>query len=106
MTGLFNHRYFHQRADEEITRSARFGDVFCLLNMDLDFFKTHNDIHGHLYGDEILRKVGEIIRRSIRGIDMAFRYGGDEFSIHIATDFNRWRFQGSRENPDVIRVGG
>jgi diguanylate cyclase (GGDEF)-like protein/putative nucleotidyltransferase with HDIG domain len=81
LTGLFNHRYFHQRTDEEITRSSRFGEVFCLLSIDLDFFKTYNDVHGHLYGDEILRKVGETIKASIRNIDMAFRYGGDEFSI-------------------------
>lgn len=81
LTGLFNHRYFHQRTDEEITRSSRFGEVFCLLSIDLDFFKTYNDVHGHLYGDEILQKVGETIKESIRNIDMAFRYGGDEFSI-------------------------
>lgn len=81
LTGLFNHRYFHQRADEEITRSSRFGEVFCLLSMDLDFFKTYNDVHGHLCGDDVLRKVGETIKQSIRSIDIAFRYGGDEFSI-------------------------
>ncbi len=81
LTGLYNHRYFHQRADEEIARSARFGEVFCLLSIDLDFFKTYNDVHGHLYGDEVLRTVGAIIKNSIRNIDMAFRYGGDEFSI-------------------------
>jgi diguanylate cyclase (GGDEF)-like protein len=81
LTGLYNHRYFHQRADEEISRSARFGEVFCLLSIDLDFFKTYNDVHGHLYGDEVLRNVGAIIKNSIRNIDMAFRYGGDEFSI-------------------------
>jgi diguanylate cyclase (GGDEF)-like protein/putative nucleotidyltransferase with HDIG domain len=81
LTGLFNHRYFHQRVDEEIARASRFGEVFCLLSIDLDLFKIHNDIHGHLYGDEILKRVGEIIRCSIRSIDMAFRYGGDEFSV-------------------------
>lgn len=81
LTGLFNHRYFHERTEEEITRSARFGDVFCLLNIDLDFFKTYNDVHGHLYGDYILQEVSRLIKQSIRNIDMAFRYGGDEFSI-------------------------
>ena len=81
LTGLFNHRYFHERTDEEIARSSRFGEVFSLLIIDLDFFKTYNDVHGHLYGDNILREVGMFIRQSIRGIDMAFRYGGDEFSI-------------------------
>jgi diguanylate cyclase (GGDEF)-like protein/putative nucleotidyltransferase with HDIG domain len=89
LTGLFNHRYFHQRLDEEIARSSRFGEVFSLLIMDLDFFKSYNDINGHQYGDEILKKVGAIIKNSIRNIDMAFRYGGDEFAIILpqtATD--------------------
>jgi len=81
LTGLFNHRYFHERTDEEITRSARFGEVFSLLNIDLDFFKTYNDVHGHLYGDYILQEVSKLIKQSIRNIDMAFRYGGDEFSV-------------------------
>jgi len=81
LTGLYNHRYFHQRADEEISRSSRFGEIFCLMSIDLDFFKTYNDVHGHLYGDNVLRKVGHIIQDSLRSIDMAFRYGGDEFSI-------------------------
>jgi diguanylate cyclase (GGDEF)-like protein/putative nucleotidyltransferase with HDIG domain len=81
LTGLFNHRYFHQRMDEEIARSARFGEVFSLLSIDLDFFKTYNDVHGHLYGDKILRVIAERIKASIRTIDLAFRYGGDEFSV-------------------------
>jgi len=89
LTGLFNHRYFHQRMDEEIARSARFGEIFSLLTIDLDFFKTYNDVHGHLYGDKILRIVAEHIKNNIRGIDLAFRYGGDEFSVilpQVSTD--------------------
>jgi diguanylate cyclase (GGDEF)-like protein/putative nucleotidyltransferase with HDIG domain len=81
LTGLFNHRYFYQRMDEEIARSSRFGEIFSLLTIDLDFFKTYNDVHGHLYGDKILRTIAERINANIRGIDLAFRYGGDEFSI-------------------------
>ncbi len=81
LTGLYNHRHFHQRLDEEIARSSRFGDVFSMLIIDLDFFKTYNDIHGHLYGDNILKKVGEVIKSSCRTIDMAARYGGDEFAV-------------------------
>jgi diguanylate cyclase (GGDEF)-like protein/putative nucleotidyltransferase with HDIG domain len=81
LTGLFNHRYFHQRVDEEIARASRFGETFCLISIDLDMFKFQNDIHGHLYGDEILKRVGNIVKSTIRTIDLAFRYGGDEFSI-------------------------
>jgi len=81
LTGLFNHRYFHERLDEEITRCTRFGEIFSLLFLDLDLFKAYNDIYGHLEGDYILKEVGKYIEGSIRGIDMAFRYGGDEFTI-------------------------
>ena len=52
-----------------------------MLTIDLDFFKTYNDVHGHLYGDKILRAIAERIKANIRGIDLAFRYGGDEFSV-------------------------
>ncbi len=81
LTGLFNHRYFHQRMDEEIARAARFGEVFSLLIMDLDSFKNYNDVYGHLYGDKILRITAGCIKGSIRSIDLAFRYGGDEFVV-------------------------
>ncbi|MDG7041752.1 MAG: diguanylate cyclase, partial [Nitrososphaerota archaeon] len=81
LTGLFNHRYFHERLDEEISRCSRFGDIFSLLFMDMDLFKAYNDIYGHLAGDEMLKQIGQYIRSSIRSIDMAFRYGGDEFTV-------------------------
>lgn len=80
LTGLFNHRHFHERLFEEVSRSSRFGDVFSLLMIDLDCFKSYNDIYGHLHGDKILKKVGEIIRNNVRIVDVAARYGGDEFS--------------------------
>jgi len=81
LTGLYNHRYFHERLDEEISRCSRFGEVFCLLFIDMDLFKTYNDVYGHLEGDNILARVGRDILGSIRSIDMAFRYGGDEFTV-------------------------
>jgi diguanylate cyclase (GGDEF)-like protein/putative nucleotidyltransferase with HDIG domain len=81
LTGLFNHRHFHQRLDEEIARSSRFGDVFSLLIIDLDFFKSYNDINGHLYGDNILKRVGSVIKNNCRTMDVSARYGGDEFAV-------------------------
>jgi diguanylate cyclase (GGDEF)-like protein/putative nucleotidyltransferase with HDIG domain len=80
LTGLFNHRHFHERLFEEVSRSSRYGDIFSLLMIDLDSFKSYNDIHGHLHGDRILKKAGEVIRNNIRTIDVPARYGGDEFS--------------------------
>ena len=81
LTGLLNHRCFHERLDQEISRCSRFGDIFSLIFVDLDLFKTYNDVYGHLAGDEILRQTAQYITSSIRAIDMAFRYGGDEFTI-------------------------
>jgi len=81
LTGLFNHRYFHQRIEEEIDRCSRFGEIFSLLSLDLDLFKTYNDVCGHVAGDYILQYVGRHIRSSVRTIDIAFRYGGDEFAV-------------------------
>jgi len=80
LTGLRNHRYFQERFSQETERSALSGGDFSLLFIDLDFFKTYNDIYGHMLGDEILKEVGQLIRRSIRTTDIGARYGGDEFA--------------------------
>ena len=81
LTGLYNHRHFHERLEQEIARGSRFGTTFSLIMLDIDLFKAYNDIHGHLAGDEILRRVGMYIKTSIRTLDTAFRYGGEEFAI-------------------------
>jgi diguanylate cyclase (GGDEF)-like protein/putative nucleotidyltransferase with HDIG domain len=81
LTELYNHRQFHDRIDQEIARSSRFGTTFSLIMLDVDLFKAYNDIHGHLAGDEILRRIALSIRTSIRSLDTAFRYGGEEFAI-------------------------
>ncbi len=81
LTGLYNHRHFHERLEQEIARGLRLGGSFSLIFMDLDLFKSYNDIYGHLAGDQVLRRVGQAITLSIRNIDLAFRYGGDEFAV-------------------------
>ncbi len=81
LTGLFNHRYFHERLGEEIARSSRFGTALSLIMMDLDLFKPYNDIYGHVAGDEVLRQIGQCVKHSVRGIDIPCRYGGEEFTI-------------------------
>jgi diguanylate cyclase (GGDEF)-like protein len=81
LTGLYNHRHFHERIDHEIARGSRFGTTFSLIMLDIDLFKAYNDIHGHLAGDEILRRIAICIQTSIRSLDIAFRYGGEEFTI-------------------------
>jgi diguanylate cyclase (GGDEF)-like protein len=81
LTGLFNRTFFFAAIDREIARSARSGRGFCLLMMDVDELKTINDRVGHFHGDRVLRAVGEVIDTSIRRIDTAARYGGDEFVV-------------------------
>jgi diguanylate cyclase (GGDEF)-like protein len=81
LTGLYNHRHFHERLEQEIARGSRFGSTFSLLLMDIDLFKSYNDIYGHLAGDQVLRRVGHYIAASTRAIDLAFRYGGEEFAV-------------------------
>jgi len=81
LTALYNHRHFHERIEQEIARGSRFGITFSLIILDLDLFKVYNDIYGHLAGDQLLRKVGKLIHGSVRTIDLAFRYGGEEFAI-------------------------
>lgn len=81
LTGLFNRGYFNERFEEEIKRHSRYGGVFSLAILDLDFFKQYNDAHGHLAGDRLLREIGGIIKGSLRETDLAFRYGGDEFAL-------------------------
>jgi len=81
LTGLFNHRYFQQIFNQELGRSRRYQKIMSLVILDIDNFKAFNDRFGHAVGDRILASIGDIITRSLRKIDYAFRYGGEEFVI-------------------------
>jgi diguanylate cyclase (GGDEF)-like protein len=88
LTGLFNQRHFYTRLKEEVMRAERQQNPLALILFDLDNFMAYNDTHGHLAGDEILRKAGALINKSIReGVDSGYRYGGDEFAV-ILIDAN------------------
>jgi len=82
LTGLFNHRYFHESLKTELVRSRRYGKPLSLMIIDIDFFKQFNDTYGHLVGDKVLIHVARIFENSIREkIDIVARYGGEEFAI-------------------------
>jgi len=81
LTGLYNRRYFDHFLDFEIKRSSRQNASLALLMIDIDNFKLINDTFGHLFGDKILNKLGDIVKSIIRETDLAARYGGEEFSI-------------------------
>lgn len=81
LTGLYNHRYFQEQLNEEFNWAKRHHLKFCLLLLDLDHFKVHNDMFGHPQGDEILKIFSQILRDNVRNFDTICRYGGEEFTI-------------------------
>jgi diguanylate cyclase (GGDEF)-like protein len=85
LTGCLNRAAMQEALQREIERCRRRGHALSLVILDLDEFKQVNERHGHLAGDEVLRQVGEALRRSVRSYDLVARHGGDEFAI-IAID--------------------
>ncbi len=81
LTGLFNQRYFYIQFSNEFERVKRYGRPLSMLLIDIDMFKDFNDKYGHWEGDYVLKKIGELLMKNIRTIDMAFRYGGEEFTV-------------------------
>lgn len=81
LTGLFNRRYMETHLATLVEQSAQRGKPISVLVLDIDFFKSINDGHGHDAGDDVLREFALRIRKSIRNIDLACRYGGEEFVI-------------------------
>lgn len=81
LTGLANRRSFRESLDTELLRAERFGNGLALIVADLDDFKDVNDRFGHQAGDEVLRAFSDVLQGRIRGIDLAARLGGEEFSI-------------------------
>jgi len=99
LTGLFNRRYLDESLERELSRAKRDNLPLSLLMIDIDHFKRLNDTHGHQAGDEVLKRLGELIRHGARRADLPCRYGGEEFllvlpnvSSEIAADrAEKWR---------------
>ncbi len=81
LTGLMNHRTFYESLEKELWRSRRYGGTIALVMADIDNLKNVNDTHGHRAGDKVIREISRRIKECIRQIDLAARYGGDEFAI-------------------------
>ncbi|CAN5846444.1 hypothetical protein BH11MYX3_BH11MYX3_29530 [soil metagenome] len=81
LTGLYNHRHFHERLTLEVERSQRSGLPLSLLMLDVDHFKQFNDTFGHPSGDEVLRQLARVLADTRRANDVVARYGGEEFAV-------------------------
>ena len=81
LTRLYNLRHFYKQLEIEIDRCNRYGHSLALLLLDIDHFKKCNDTYGHLEGDKVLVRLGQIIKVCLRTMDSAYRYGGEEFTI-------------------------
>jgi two-component system cell cycle response regulator len=81
LTGLYNRRYMETHVGTLVERSAARGKALSVLILDIDYFKSINDNFGHDTGDDVLREFAERLKASIRGIDLACRFGGEEFVV-------------------------
>lgn len=81
LTGLYNHRFFREQLSIEMEKAGRYNHAMSLIILDIDHFKHYNDAHGHPMGDELLKKLAELLLNSIRESDIACRYGGEEFVL-------------------------
>jgi two-component system cell cycle response regulator len=81
LTGLYNRRYMESHVGALVEQAATRGKPLTVLVLDIDYFESINDTHGHDAGDDVLREFALRIRKSIRGIDLACRYGGEEFVV-------------------------
>jgi len=87
LTGLYNRGGFDIRLREAFLRCTHQGEPLCLMLLDIDHFKKVNDTHGHLFGDNYLRRMADALRASVReNVDYASRMGGDEFAIILNSD--------------------
>lgn len=81
LTELYNHRYFQEQLQKQVSHSSRYQTPLSLIIIDIDFFKKFNDTYGHQSGDAVLRQVAFLLKKNVRSADIVCRYGGEEMSI-------------------------
>jgi diguanylate cyclase (GGDEF)-like protein len=84
LTGLLNRRHFGEEASVSLARHVRSGKEMAMLFIDIDYFKKVNDTYGHKFGDEVLRNLASLMRKTVRTTDLACRWGGEEFVILLS----------------------
>jgi len=85
LTGLYNHRAFHERLRVALSNASRSHNAVSILMLDIDDFKRVNDVYGHGAGDEILRSLADTLKDSVRASDVVYRLGGEEFAVVIVS---------------------
>jgi diguanylate cyclase (GGDEF)-like protein len=111
LTGAYNYRFLIDALTKEIGRAERFKEVFSIIMLDVDGLKEYNDVHGHLKGSGVIKRISRLVTRELRSIDMLCKYGGDEFMVllprtskqgaslaaeRIRASINSHRFAGER----------
>ncbi len=81
LTGLYNHRYFHEQLSQDFLRAKRYNENLSCVLFDIDFFKKFNDTYGHQTGDIVLKALASVVQRATRESDLSARYGGEEFAL-------------------------
>jgi len=81
LTSLNTRRYFFESSYKEFNKAKRYGDIFSIIMIDIDYFKSFNDTYGHQLGDNVLKKVAYALKSNVRRGDIIARYGGEEFVI-------------------------
>ncbi|MFH1656122.1 MAG: PAS domain S-box protein [Candidatus Omnitrophota bacterium] len=80
-TGCYNHRYLEEAIESEFNRAKRYGYSLSLIMMDLDYFKSINDVYGHQFGDIVLKQFARQLKKIVRQYDILVRFGGEEFIV-------------------------
>jgi diguanylate cyclase (GGDEF)-like protein len=89
LTGLYNHRYFHERLRQELLHASASHESVALVMLDIDDFKKVNDVYGHAVGDEVLSALAGQLRAAVRSSDVICRIGGEEFAVIVPSGDER-----------------
>jgi len=103
LTGLYVHKFFKERIEEEFNRSKSYNLPLSLIMIDIDHFKKINDTYGHSCGDELLKQLARILRKRARDTDIVARYGGEEFTILMIQTNIEDAFQVAKDIRKIIK---